>query len=308
MNETLVMSSDNGYALSMLSASPVNTRVPSPAQLAAALSRQPWQSLGLRSGDNADQEVIEYSTMIDRVVAVLERRIVAVIRSKRPAATRRYLSTDQIALLPSLHQELQDYVGQISSMYRGVHYHSFMHATHVTISLDRMIDTMLDSHNTNIQLPQCQCSLDKSMRCFGLYNDPLAHLCLVFAALVHDVDHTGVCNKDLVKEGNDLAVLYNNLSIAEQHSLAIAFSVLFEPTFEALRDAIFPAAEDYIKFMDIVTELVIHTDLGSPKIKENKTMWSQKFGDNFMSCRDIDCFDEMTKGLVMVMMLQAAGK
>eukprot|EP00816_Leptocylindrus_hargravesii_P008151 CAMPEP_0196806582 /NCGR_PEP_ID=MMETSP1362-20130617/6478_1 /TAXON_ID=163516 /ORGANISM="Leptocylindrus danicus, Strain CCMP1856" /LENGTH=310 /DNA_ID=CAMNT_0042180117 /DNA_START=47 /DNA_END=979 /DNA_ORIENTATION=- len=141
----------------------------------------------------------------------------------------------------------------------------------------------------------------------------MAHFVLVFAALVHDVDHSGVCNKALVEEGSELAVLYNNLSIAEQHSLAIAFSILFEPSFEALRDAVFPAAEDYIRFMDEVNHLVIHTDLGSAKIKESKKLWNEKFGEVFddklsilSKCENTNVCDERQKSLVMELLLQAA--
>ena len=49
---------------------------------------------------------------------------------------------------------------------------------------------------------------------FGITSDPLTHFACVFSALIHDLDHPGVPNAQLVKEGTDLAVAYNQQSIA----------------------------------------------------------------------------------------------
>lgn len=314
------------YFSSEISSSKNNEFITS-AKLATALSLQPWSDLGLRKAtkmeNNDHHAIIAQSTMIERVTAVIERRMVAVIRAKRGQAASLYLDKgndprQDVGLHPQLYRELKDYVSQISSMYRGVKYHSFMHATHVTISLDRMITIMLNNHKIPDSFKNENRQNDRSFdcvnsgashpvnSCFGLYNDPVAHLCLVFAALVHDVDHTGICNSDLVKEGSELSILYNNLSIAEQHSLAIAFSTLFEPSYEALRDAVFPASEDYLKFMDVVTELVIYTDLGSPKIKDYRQSWERLFGDRNINCTHMCHADDERKSLIMVLMLQAA--
>mmetsp|Transcript_20590 Transcript_20590/g.26635 ORF Transcript_20590/g.26635 Transcript_20590/m.26635 type:complete len:456 (+) Transcript_20590:347-1714(+) len=278
-------------------------------KLGHALSCQPWSVIGQKApiGSHPDcASVLEISTMMERVVAVLERRIVNLIRVERPLDSCKYLvqSSDGnfFQLQQPIHNNLTNYVGQIASMYRGVNYHSFMHATHVTLSIDKMIEMMLDEHNE-------ECGGKRIDHCFGLYHDTMSQLCLVFTALVHDVDHTGVCNKDLVKGGSDLAIAYNNLSIAEQHSLAIAFSVLFEPDFDNLRDAMFATSEDYLNFMDVVTELIIHTDLGSPKIKESKNMWNKAFGEdleNALQCNNTNVADNRLKGLVMEVFIQAA--
>lgn len=52
----------------------------------------------------------------------------------------------------------------------------------------------------------------------------------VFAALVaaavHDVDHPGRSNHFLIETSDDLAVLYNDNSVLENHHLAVAFKIM----------------------------------------------------------------------------------
>lgn len=48
----------------------------------------------------------------------------------------------------------------------------------------------------------------------------------LFAAAIHDVDHPGVQNQYLIDTGNELALMYNDESVLENHSLAVAFKLL----------------------------------------------------------------------------------
>jgi len=58
---------------------------------------------------------------------------------------------------------------------------------------------------------------------FGIASDPLTQFALVFSALIHDVDHLGVSNAQLVKEQSRLARIYANKSVAEQNSVNVAW-------------------------------------------------------------------------------------
>lgn len=60
----------------------------------------------------------------------------------------------------------------------------------------------------------------------GITSDPLTQLAVVFSALIHDVDHTGVPNAQLVKEGAEIASIYKNKSVAEQNSIGTLDTVL----------------------------------------------------------------------------------
>lgn len=67
----------------------------------------------------------------------------------------------------------------------------------------------------------------------------MAHMALLFSALVHDVDHSGVSNRQLVIESDPLAITYNDQSVAENRSLAVAFSLFMQDRYKELRYGIF---------------------------------------------------------------------
>ena len=48
----------------------------------------------------------------------------------------------------------------------------------------------------------------------------------LIAAAVHDVDHPGVSNQFLVAIRHDLAIMYNDISVLENHHVATAFRTL----------------------------------------------------------------------------------
>ncbi|XP_045474506.1 cAMP-specific 3',5'-cyclic phosphodiesterase isoform X6 [Harmonia axyridis] len=55
---------------------------------------------------------------------------------------------------------------------------------------------------------------------------PLEITAALFAACIHDVDHPGLTNQFLVNSGSELALMYNDESVLENHHLAVAFKLL----------------------------------------------------------------------------------
>lgn len=81
----------------------------------------------------------------------------------------------------------------------------------------------------------------------------------VFSALVHDLDHPGVVNGQLCKEHHEWAIRYNNQSVAEQHSLDLAFRLLEKEEFKNLRCAIYKTIEEKKRFRRLVVNMVMAT-------------------------------------------------
>lgn len=174
--------------------------------------------------------------------------------------------------------QLRQYIYKILNGYRVVPYHNRDHGFHVFISAHKLLDMALCEYDYS-QLVSNQ-PIEKPTRAtFGLKNDPLLHLSLLFSALVHDVDHTGVSNRQLVLECDELAIMYNDQSVAEQRSLAIAFSLLMNKDYQALRSIMFQD-DDYQRFRKVVIDLVLCTDIASPeRVQIVKSKWKEAFGD-----------------------------
>lgn len=83
----------------------------------------------------------------------------------------------------------------------------------------------------------------------------------MFSALIHDVDHRGVPNTDLINEDPDLADRYDGKSVAEQNSTDLAWTFLFQSQFSNLRRAIFSTRDELIRFRALVVNGVMATDL-----------------------------------------------
>ncbi|XP_065069739.1 3',5'-cyclic-AMP phosphodiesterase 4C-like isoform X3 [Rhopilema esculentum] len=59
----------------------------------------------------------------------------------------------------------------------------------------------------------------------GVFSD-LEVFAAIFASAVHDVDHPGVNNQFLVDSNSEMAIIYNDESVLENHHLAVAFQLL----------------------------------------------------------------------------------
>jgi hypothetical protein len=111
-----------------------------------------------------------------------------------------------------------------------------------------------------------------------VYSDTFTKFSFVFAAIIHDVDHQGVPNATLVQENDPIALQYDGKSVAEKHSIKVAFRTLSESGFEELRSVIFGSPDDRLHMHHIVTNLVISTDIASPeRAQSTKLRWEEAF-------------------------------
>jgi 3'5'-cyclic nucleotide phosphodiesterase len=96
---------------------------------------------------------------------------------------------------------------------------------------------------------------------YGITSDPLTQFACAFSALIHDADHEGVSNAQLVKEGVPIAKKYKERSVAEQNSLDLSWDLLMQDTYTDLRAFLFASKEDLIRFRQLVVNVRIWQSL-----------------------------------------------
>merc|ERR1719237_185839 len=87
---------------------------------------------------------------------------------------------------------------------QDVPYHNSVHAADVTQSTHVLLNS-----------PALECVFT-----------PLEVMSAIFAAAIHDVDHPGLTNQFLINTSSELALMYNDESVLENHHLAVAFKLL----------------------------------------------------------------------------------
>ena len=140
---------------------------------------------------------------------------------------------------------------------------------------------------------------------YGITADPLTQFAVVFSALIHDVDHSGVSNIQLVKEGSRLATLYKNKSVAEQNSVDLCWDLLMEPQYENLRDAIYGTSAEFHRFRSLVVNAVMATDIMD---KDLKKLRNDRWDIAFNSQQDQVCKSAINRKATIVIehLLQAS--
>jgi hypothetical protein len=115
---------------------------------------------------------------------------------------------------------------------------------------------------------------------FGLTADPMIQFAAALSALVNDVDHSGVPNSQLVKEKASTAVLYNNVCVAEQNALKLAWTLLMSSEFVDLRRAIYSTEEEFHRFRQLMVNSVLATDIFDKDLQtQRKNRWNSAFAD-----------------------------
>lgn len=154
--------------------------------------------------------------------------------------------------------------------------------THTTISdhHSHISHSSNENNNRNSYDENINPNRARYFHTFGLNQCPLAKFAVVFAALIHDVGHTGVPNSQLKMEKHEYAFRYENESIAEQHSIIISWNILMQSRFKALRGCIFGDEDDMRLFRQILVNTVMATDISS---KKRQKAWKKRWDEAFDS-------------------------
>ncbi|XP_043940504.1 cAMP-specific 3',5'-cyclic phosphodiesterase 4A isoform X4 [Protopterus annectens] len=165
---------------------------------------------------------------------------VAEYSSNRPLSCIMYTIFQERDLLKTFKIPVDTFITYIMTLedhyHADVAYHNSVHAADVTQSTHVLLSTpALDAVFTDLEI-----------------------LAALFAAAIHDVDHPGVSNQFLINTNSELALMYNDESVLENHHLAVGFKLLQEENCDIFQNLIKRQRQTLRK---MVIDMVLATDM-----------------------------------------------
>ncbi|KAM3864618.1 3',5'-cyclic-AMP phosphodiesterase 4C-like [Diretmus argenteus] len=165
---------------------------------------------------------------------------VAEFSNNRPLSCIMYTVFQERELLKTFRIPVDTFVTYVMTLedhYHGnVAYHNSLHAADVTQSTHVLLSTpALDAVFTDLEI-----------------------LAALFAAAIHDVDHPGVSNQFLINTNSELALMYNDESVLENHHLAVGFKLLHQDNCDIFQNLTKRQRQSLRK---LVIDMVLATDM-----------------------------------------------
>lgn len=236
---------------------------------------------------NGQQKTTTMSSILHDGASCLDEVKEIIMLPKFSNSTAKYqCDPSSIQLDQPVLMQLRNYIRTISLMYRDNAFHNFEHASHVTMSVNKLLarivmpsDLLYEGDElTNEQNVKTQIASTLHDHTYGITSDPLTQFAVVFSALIHDVDHTGVPNTQLINENPQLAAVFKNKSIAEQNSIVLSWDLLNDQAFGELRHAIAASDEEQARFRQLVVQTVLATDIADKELKVlRNARWEKAF-------------------------------
>jgi len=180
-------------------------------------------------------------------------------------------SSDDVEVSPEVARQLSKFVKMVATLYRFNPFHNFEHASHVTQSTSKLLSRIVAVKH----IEEVEKLHDNT---YGITSDPLTQFAVVFSSLIHDVDHRGVPNFLLVKEEPSLGSMYRHQAVAEQNSVDVAWNLLMDPSFTALRRTIYSNGSELKRFRILVVNCLMATDIFDKELADlRKTRWEDAF-------------------------------
>ncbi|XP_063997059.1 dual specificity calcium/calmodulin-dependent 3',5'-cyclic nucleotide phosphodiesterase 1B [Pogoniulus pusillus] len=120
----------------------------------------------------------------------------------------------------------------------------------------------------------------QTVHCFLLrtgmlhYLTEIEVLAIIFAAAIHDYEHTGTTNSFHIQTKSDCAILYNDRSVLENHHISAVFRMMQD---EEMNIFINLTKDEFVELRALVIEMVLATDMSChfQQVKAIKTSLQQ---------------------------------
>ncbi|NXX76249.1 PDE1B phosphodiesterase, partial [Urocolius indicus] len=120
----------------------------------------------------------------------------------------------------------------------------------------------------------------QTVHCFLLrtgmlhYLTEIEVLAIIFAAAIHDYEHTGTTNSFHIQTKSDCAILYNDRSVLENHHISAVFRMLQDDDMNIFVNL---TKDEFVELRALVIEMVLATDMSChfQQVKSMKTSLQQ---------------------------------
>ncbi|KAH0625727.1 hypothetical protein JD844_033933 [Phrynosoma platyrhinos] len=150
--------------------------------------------------------------------------------------------------------------------------------------------TLEDHYHSDVAYHNNIHAADVAQSTHAVFTD-LEILAAIFAAAIHDVDHPGVSNQFLINTNSELALMYNDASVLENHHLAVGFKLLQEENCDIFQNLSKKQRQMLRKMaIDMVLQNIVHcADLSNPtKPLELYRQWTDRIMVEFFHQGDCE--------------------
>ncbi|XP_030322066.1 cAMP-specific 3',5'-cyclic phosphodiesterase 4C isoform X3 [Calypte anna] len=193
-----------------------------------------------RFGVRTDQEELLAKELEDTNKWGLDIFKVAEYSGNRPLTVIMYSIFQERDLMKTFHIPVDTFITYMLTLEDHYHidvaYHNNIHAADVAQSTHVLLSTpALEAVFTDLEI-----------------------MAAIFASAIHDVDHPGVSNQFLINTNSELALMYNDASVLENHHLAVGFKLLQEENCDIFQNL---SKKQRQSLRKMVIDMVLATDM-----------------------------------------------
>uniref|UniRef100_A0A8C2KZR4 Phosphodiesterase n=1 Tax=Cyprinus carpio TaxID=7962 RepID=A0A8C2KZR4_CYPCA len=193
-----------------------------------------------RFGISTDQEDLLAKELEDFDKWGVDIFKISAYSGNRPLTVAMYTIFQERDLLKSFKIPVDTFITYMMALEENYHsdvaYHNSIHAADVVQSTNVLLSTpALEAVFTDLEI-----------------------LAAMFASAIHDVDHPGVSNQFLINTNSELALMYNDSSVLENHHLAVGFKLLQEENCDIFQNLTKKQRQSLRK---MVIDMVLATDM-----------------------------------------------
>ncbi|XP_061871143.1 cAMP-specific 3',5'-cyclic phosphodiesterase 4C [Colius striatus] len=193
-----------------------------------------------RFGVRTDQEELLAKELEDTNKWGLNVFKVAEYSGNRPLTVLMYSIFQERDLMKTFHIPVNTFITYMLTLedhyHADVAYHNSIHAADVAQSTHVLLSTpALEAVFTDLEI-----------------------MAAIFASAIHDVDHPGVSNQFLINTNSELALMYNDASVLENHHLAVGFKLLQEENCDIFQNL---SKKQRQSLRKMVIDMVLATDM-----------------------------------------------